>query len=104
MALTGAAKTAYQRDYMSTQRALARAHASARRKVTRLDRDVWALAIAGYLNQEIAEAMDLTDSAVRGALARLGAFLAPTYPTRRDTVNIFDCLPFNDDIYRAPGY
>ena len=100
MALQGAAKAAWMREYMAPYMARRRLRLRLLRDFEEIDRQVLALAKAGYLNQEIAEALDITDRAVVAALGRVAEFLAPTPPPARSVVVIDECLPFVDERYR----
>lgn len=94
--LTGPAKTAYQAVYMRERRARERAT----RHFAEIDREVLLLAGAGYLQEEIAEALNLTNRAVTAALGRVAEYLAPTVPCPRLVLDPGDCLPFTEERYR----
>lgn len=100
MALRGAAKAAYMHDYMPDYMRFRRAYASSRRQLRDADTDVMRLSDADYTVQEIAEALDLTQQAVRAALVRVAAYMAPSIPPPRLMVKPDDCVPFNDEVYR----
>jgi hypothetical protein len=102
MALRGAAKVAYMRDYpMAEYMRFRRAQASPRRRLRGIDMDVLRLAAADYTMLEIAEALDVTFTAVQASLARSAAYIAPAVPPPRLMVDPGECLPFDDERYSA---
>jgi DNA-binding CsgD family transcriptional regulator len=91
MAMTGDAKRRYQRLYMRQVRARFRAD----REVEPLEKDVLRLALAGYINQEIRELLDISEEALKKELDRVAEYLCPT-PASELSVNPRRCDPLRD--------
>jgi hypothetical protein len=103
MALKGAAKAAYMAQYeypMAEYMRYRRAYASPRRRLKLIDLDVLRLSHGEPTVQEIAEALDLSQGAVRAALTRVAVYMAPTIPPPQLMVKPDDCVPFHDEVYR----
>lgn len=64
-----------------------------------IDRDVYRLALAGYVGSEICELLDIREREFCAALERLADWLVPTAPSRV-SIDPADCLPFVDELWR----
>ncbi len=62
-------------------------------KLDTLDRDVYRLALAGYVGSEIRDLLDLREEALQASLERLAEWLAPTAASRT-SIDPADCIPF----------
>src|SRR5438105_3224436 len=71
-------------------------------KLSDMDASVLMLANAGYLDTEIREAIDCSEGALVAALDRLANWLAPTAASRQ-SIDLWDCLPFHEEIFAPPG-